>query len=200
MTGESPYGINFRLLVNGQPLLTCAPGPGWSLAACELPAGSQLLRWEGNNSTATAETTAWLDTIQTAPAAWFGWLRERERSLYTDPAADPDGDGFGSFDEFAYGSDPWSAASVFRPPLASFTTTGSQRYLSLTWRRGPGTSGLPFLAEYSPDLLTWRSDAAGIVPVSSIPNADGSVTETVRSAIPASVAPRRFLRVHPDGP
>jgi hypothetical protein len=199
-TGESSQGIRFRLLVNEQPLVTCAPGPAWSLAACDLPAGEHVLRWKFDNSAASAETTAWLDTLQSAPAPWYRWLTTGERTLFTDPRADADGDGWGTFEEFAFGSDPWNAASVIAPPIASFVTDGPHRYLALTWRRGPGTEGLPFITEHSADLFDWQYGAKAILPVSSTPHPDGSVTETVRDTIPWSAAPRRFFRLRPDGP
>jgi hypothetical protein len=71
-----------------------------------------------------------------------------------DRDADPDGDGYSNFLEFAFGTDPLDPAShpVFQP---SFSTSGQAM---LTFKRW-ASPGLDYLVDASTNLAAWTSSA-----------------------------------------
>ena len=102
----------------------------------------------------------------------------------TDPTHDPDGDGLTNFQEFAFGLDPTTGASV--NPVTPLVGT------QFTYTRY-ATSGLDYTVEYSTNLQGWDT-AATTDDGGSTPDANGVqiVTVTVTNA---PVDGKLFVRV-----
>ncbi len=109
-----------------------------------------------------------------------------------DPLADDDGDGLANLLEYALGTDPHVlSANVLPTQTVQSLTVNSltANYLTLTFRHTLGTEDLLYNAQWSSDLTaTWTTDG---VQISSVPNGDGTVTETWRA--PNPVNPTRYF-------
>lgn len=96
--------------------------------------------------------------------------------------ANPDGDVFNNFAEYALGTDP-------NLPTEPIPVELDDAYLSLTFERPKGLSDVSYSALRSSDLLSWS--AAELVVVG-----ETETTETVRARAPRSTATERlFLRL-----
>ncbi|MDP0491873.1 MAG: autotransporter-associated beta strand repeat-containing protein [Verrucomicrobiota bacterium JB023] len=95
------------------------------------------------------------------------------------PTGDPDGDGLTNEAEYAFGLDPGSALSrsAFSSPIDP--TSGSVSYT----RRDPSLTGLSYLVQTSPDLLTWTTDSGAIQAVTSTEGDNQTVTITLSSEV-----------------
>ena len=102
-----------------------------------------------------------------------------------DPGHDPDGDGLTNLQEFAFGLDPTTGASV--NPVTPLVGT------QFTYTRY-ATSGLDYTVEYSTDLAVWDT-AATTDDGGSTPDANGVQTVTV-TVTNAPVDGKLFVRVH----
>lgn len=117
-------------------------------------------------------------------------------NLSTTPEGDADGDGEDNFSEYAFGTDPKSAASKtsFRPIV---TGAGANRVLKVTFRRRAG-SGLDYFIDSSTDILPWASPAGSasvIEPFNNLFNGTGTGDSTCAVAAPIPGQARSFLRV-----
>ncbi len=94
-----------------------------------------------------------------------------------DGTADPDGDLLINDDEYAFGLDPTSAASV-TPITTPLSAAGEFSYT----RRNPVLSGLTYTIETSTDLSTWTPDAGATQTVAGtvgdVQTVDVTVTAT----------------------
>lgn len=123
--------------------------------------------------------------------AWFGKL---------DPApdGDADGDGASNFEEFAFASSPIDPAS--KPRLFPVLVAPSgQPSLATVFRRFSG-GAVDFVAETSPDLVTWSASTNEIVRVIQARNLyDGAGGAEARFQLtPAAGAKTAgFVRIRP---
>jgi hypothetical protein len=112
-------------------------------------------------------------------------------SAVSDPLADSDADGFSNLAEFALATNPAAKDAV--PAVGTaWESAGGQQFLTLTYTRRPSSSGFTITAEQAADISTWTP--APITLLSSIPNPDGTFTETVRLENSAA-ANRSFYRL-----
>ncbi len=108
------------------------------------------------------------------------------------PEADPDHDGLVNLLEYAFGSEPRSAAS-----RVSLIPSLDGDYGHITYRHSKAAGGAVILPESSGDLKTWSSP--GLTEVGRIDR--GTYWEvTVRDAVPFSEANHRFLRLRVTQP
>ncbi len=104
----------------------------------------------------------------------------------TDPAADLDGDGMSNFQEFAFGLNPTTGASV-NPIKVPFAKTSG----TFSYTRSAG-SGLTYTVWHSTNLVDWASTG---VSVGTITTNDGVETVPVTLASTLLTAPKLFVRV-----
>ena len=112
------------------------------------------------------------------------------------PLADPERDGWCNLLEFALGTNPLAAS---RPLVEALTVTDAGvPYRAMRYTRRPGASSLVYSIETCAALSGWTAPAT--VLVSTVPNPDGSVTETRRLATSAAGVPAHFLRLKVQAP
>ena len=107
----------------------------------------------------------------------------------TDDFADGDLDGFANVIEYLFGTDPALAAaapgvSAAIVPLTIGGVPGS--YFTFTFTHAAARDDVSYRVEFSSDLSVWSSATSAVRRVSIVSNLDGTVTETWRSAAPAS--------------
>ncbi|WP_367870736.1 LamG-like jellyroll fold domain-containing protein [Luteolibacter sp. Populi] len=89
--------------------------------------------------------------------AFTAWINTNYPALPDKASgADPDGDGMTNFEEFAFGLDPGSGASVNPITELLNKVTGTFKYTRLA----PGVSGLTYTVKTSTNLVDWATDAA----------------------------------------
>jgi hypothetical protein len=116
---------------------------------------------------------------------------------WTDPAADPDGDGMNNFTEYALHKDPNLAdvSPLFTQSLEPIGTGGDQ-LLVVTYQRRVQRVDVNYVLGVATELTAWDESPAGWEEISAAPDENG-VTETVRVQIlsPLSHFDRRFVRL-----
>lgn len=108
--------------------------------------------------------------------------------LVGGPGDDDDGDGLSNFEEYAFGLNPSSGASV-SPVTAPNKATGTFTYT----RRKQSLTGLGYSYEASTNLAAWPAFTPPIADVSD----NGDPVETITVTLPPSLLaePKLFLRV-----
>jgi len=91
-----------------------------------------------------------------------GWWISYGMSPYSDPNADPDGDGRSNYQEFMDGTDPLTADSVPNPgataplaPSALALTTLDSGHNELSWGNNSTASGI--IVERTTDGANWQT-------------------------------------------
>lgn len=128
-------------------------------------------------------------------AGWqAGFFNEAELAdlEISGPDADPDGDGWSNFFEFALGSFPLDFSSAPGVLQSDFREIDGEMYLTLSFTRAEGARVVNFAAEISSDLATWS--AGGVPMLPEIVNPDGSITSTFRHPLPVAGG-EHFLRL-----
>ena len=116
--------------------------------------------------------------------------------LVSGPDADPDGDGWSNFLEFALGTLPHWEVAHLPLPEAYPMTVGASDYLALEFASWTGAAGLTYTVQVTDDLEQW-DDGAGFTTVVSGPtdNGDGTMSMVIRDTTPTSGSERRFIRL-----
>jgi hypothetical protein len=121
------------------------------------------------------------------------WISGWNWAGFTNPdlsaTGDPDGDAMTNLQEYAFGLDPRSGASV--NPIAS-GLSGNQ--FSYTKRIG---TGLTYTVDYSTDLQTWHSDPSAVQTITDTHDDINTVAVTLSSAAVPSGG-KLFVRVQAD--
>jgi hypothetical protein len=148
----------------------------------------------------TSTNQPWDLDLDTRTGSYGEWTRRFFR-FNAPPSeialtADPDGDEFINFAEYAFGTPPRAGSSARVEPLRQ--SEGSAEYLAVRFIRRAGAADVTYRVEYSTDLVTWRDNTQGTftVEVSATPLEEGLELATVRSAVSLDTAPAQFLRVH----
>ncbi|MBS0657594.1 MAG: hypothetical protein JSR82_05015 [Verrucomicrobia bacterium] len=135
-------------------------------------------------------------TFATWQSACFTATQLANASL-SGPSADPDGDGLTNLEEFAFGSAPWMPSAESAPSLGTLNISGSD-YLTVSYNRVAGLTGVTYVVEASSDLQTWQSGSGVTTLVSETPQAE-LVRVVVRDQTPVGGG-RRYLRVRVSSP
>ena len=115
--------------------------------------------------------------------------------------ADPDGDGFTNFFEFALGLDPAARDLAAKAPHVHAITADGTDWLALTFRRRRAVPpGVSYVVEESTDLVSWSIvDEATHQIGPPADQLDGTETVTIRGTHPLGTA-RTFLRLRVSEP
>lgn len=121
---------------------------------------------------------------------------ERGDVAISGPEADPDSDGLGNIQEYAFLTAPRRFSP--NPVTGSITQAGdSPPYLTITYKRRKGTSDLGFVPQFGSDAANFTLG----VNVSTVDNLDGSETVTDRDNTTfQDLMGRRFARVRVGPP
>ena len=114
------------------------------------------------------------------------WKQEKGIAEATGPENDPDGDGIGILEEYAFGMDP-ATASVTGVP--SIGTEGAD--LTLTYQLERTHTDLTVEIEESTDLIAWNP---AVVSSTTTVSDSGSI-RTYKAKVPLSGAEKKFLRL-----
>jgi hypothetical protein len=160
---------------------------GGSLQTAGGKLSTYLARWDGLSPDADTVGDGISDTWR---QQYFGGTGT-ESNLASAADADPDGDGMTNWQEFLAGTDPTSAASVFRT-----TTVAVQgRDLVLSWRAGGGRTNVVQVAEgSSPGGFVFHDLSAPLV----LPPGGDVVTNFVDAGAATNAMPRYYrIRLAP---
>jgi len=128
--------------------------------------------------------------------AWRNWIFSDEalaNPAISGPNADPDGDGWSNFAEFALGLTPEDSRDPTNLIRTGIHTAGGDDSLTITFDTWAGASGVTTTLQVSPDLTNWLDP--GFELLQSIDNGDGTTTRTFLSPSPLRNSPREFLRL-----
>jgi len=128
-------------------------------------------------------------TLSIAGTDYDLWAGPSGYNLVGGPTDDDDGDGVSNEDEYAFGLDPTSAASVTPVTVGLDKTAGTFSYT----RRNPGLSGLTYTIETSTDLVTFTPDGTAAQNVVGTSGDVQTVEVTVTGA--PLTDPKFFVRV-----
>ncbi len=133
----------------------------------------------------------------TSSIVYEGWRHAFFANALTNPAApptaDPDGDGWTNFSEYAFGSNPIDASSV--PQVRSGSANiGADTFLTITCQRPLNTIDTVYQGQATSDLANgpWVPDAVLLTPAVALSN--GLEEVTFRDTISLTTSPTRFLR------
>jgi hypothetical protein len=146
----------------------------------------------------------------TLPASWRASLSAHgtpgapDRIAFADWAGtygitgelnDPDRDGMVNLLEYTFAGIPTGNSGTPLPTVAvqNFTVNGVPgNYLTVTFRRNLLAEDLQVTVPFSTDLTNWN--LVGVL-ANSVPNTDGTATQTWRSPVPISSGVKQFGRV-----
>lgn len=115
--------------------------------------------------------------------------------------ADPDGDGYVNWMEYALGQRPHRADPSVALSIWTDAATG-ERFPRITFPRLTDRTKATVVVETSTDLATWSSAAADVVEVGAPVVSDDTLRETVsvQATAPLSVSARRYFRLRANLP
>ncbi len=114
------------------------------------------------------------------------WKQAKGIAEATAAGADPDGDGSGILEEYAFGMDPAAASVTGRPFIG---TEGTD--LTLTYQLERTRTDLIVGIEESTDLITW--DPATVSSTATV--SDNGSIRTYKAKVPLNGADKKFLRL-----
>ena len=130
-------------------------------------------------------TAATLTVLRT-----FAAFQDQHGLSDPDPAADPHHTGVCQLAAYAFGVNP---ALPDRSQLPAMTLENG--FLQISYPRWKDAADLGYVVEVSDDLQNWYSGTSYTQPVSVTPIDTAREQAVERDLVPASSAPRRFLRV-----
>ncbi len=114
------------------------------------------------------------------------WKQAKGIAEATAAGADPDGDGIGILEEYAFGMDPSVASVAGRPSIG---TEGTD--LTLTYQLERTRTDLTVEIEESTDLITWNPATVSSTATVS----DNGSIRTYKAKVPLEGADKKFLRL-----
>ena len=184
--------------------LVSGPGPAFFSAPIALhssfrvgAAGSYTLRLSADDgglpTFRTLDVSATLSPYDAWAAAYWP-LSGFASSSFSDPLADPDGDGFSNLAEFALNSQPNSGNGD--PVSFEEVEVDGLGYLRISIPRNPAATGLSFQLEAKDQI----DSASGWTPVSAVVEHDSPSLLQLRDTVPVDYRNSRFLRVRISNP
>jgi hypothetical protein len=155
----------------------------------ELAAGDRAVSAEYSGDSAYAGSTGNLvQSVSVSP--YNAWAGPDGFNLSGGPGDDDDGDGLSNFQEFAFGLDPTSGASV-NPvtDTSDLATLGQFSYTRLA------NSGLTYTVWVSTDLLDWGTEPATITDEPGAPDEESGVQTVLVELNDPPSGGRVFVRV-----
>jgi hypothetical protein len=116
----------------------------------------------------------------------------------SDPAGDPDNDGWNNLAAFAFARD-----LSLNTPSSVITTEGGSRYLDFTYVRRQAVPGVAYFHEVSTDLTAPSWTTANVAVTAVTPNGNGTETVNVRLTLPVDAptsGKRYYLRTRAQVP
>jgi hypothetical protein len=119
--------------------------------------------------------------------------------MFARGANDPDAEGAPGMSHamiYALGADFVADPRTALPAATLSAGTGTERHLTLSYRRRLGATQVSYQVETATDLDAWLSGPGVVEPLGSpVPNGDGTETAQVRVIAPVSADPARFIRL-----
>ena len=122
--------------------------------------------------------------LNVAPTPYTAWKAkvfsraERQDTTVSGDLATPAQDGVVNLLKYALNIDPHLSAASALPIITTETASGAT-YVTLTYTRVMANTDINYVAEVSPDLLTWNSGSAYTTVENVVTSTDGSM-QTVR--------------------
>jgi hypothetical protein len=116
----------------------------------------------------------------------------------TDPAGDPDKDGWDNLATFAFARD-----LVASTPSTTITTEGGSRYLDFTYTRRCEAQGVVYHHEATTSLASASWSEVDVTVLGTAANGDGTETVMVRLGLPIdtpATGNRYFIRARAEIP
>jgi len=127
-----------------------------------------------------------------ASPAFAAWINANYPGLSNKASSgDPDHDGMSSFEEFAFGLNPGSGASVNPITALPAKATGIFNYT----RVNPAVSGLTYTVTTSTDLVVWTEDVEATASQTVTATNDGVQTVAVTLSAASVAETKLFVRV-----
>ena len=202
IAGQNESGFRLEIAAN-------AAGP-WSVAA-----NTAADVTTGNASGLPPAAARWLrvrslfadgsDSLPTDAASAMTWslFQQWKNDTLGNFAApdldDDDGDGLVTMLEYSLGGDPLAASSAEQPVHAKASVNGAE-YLTLTFRRHIGASGVSYVVEATSDLILGPWLAQPVPLGLPVDHGDGTETVTFRDIVPIGAEPTRFLHLRVNSP
>lgn len=136
-----------------------------------------------------------IDALLALSTPYEIWQYDHFRGTASNPAADPDGDGFTNAEEFAYGLDPKTKNPRAAAPQIALAKYADGAALTATFTRNKHAIDARPVVEVSDDLVTWKSGAGVTTELSAATLPGDSERATVRDTTPNAGNGRRFMRV-----
>lgn len=213
------------LSVSWTPALNQPPSPAPSAYVVETSASNTPGSWSIAQTTPAGAANAMVVGVSPNTSQWFRvralygsedslpgdaisattwslfqqWKNDALGNFNAPDLADDDHDGLVSLMEYGLGTHPLSASQTQLPSQA-ITLADGECYLSITFRRRPGESGVTYLVEASTDLVTGSWLPQPVQHGAAVDNGDGTETVTFRDTIPMNGAASRFLRLRVSAP
>ena len=142
-----------------------------------------------------------------APTTFAAWQQQNFTAAeYIDPnisgdTATPAHDGMPNLIKYSANSGPKASNLDARPSLG-VATIGTDKYLTLSYRKAPSPTDLTYTTEIHAGSLASGVWVAGGIPVGTpVSNSDGTQTITIRDEVPISPSIKgRFMRLRVDRP
>jgi hypothetical protein len=118
-------------------------------------------------------------------------------------AGDLDRDGLSNWKEFVFDLDPLVSDAQSLPAFSTqLNPSDGQRYLTYSYRRLLGVTGLTYSVQLSTDMQSWTSNTADYVELSATPNLGGASETVLVRVLPSLATPdiRKFVRVFVSTP
>lgn len=191
---NTPTGYNATGLPTGLGINT---GTG-VISGTPTQTGTSNVALSALNATGAGTATLTL-AVQAPYTAWQNLnftSAELAKPTVSGPMATPAGDGITNLMKYALNLTA-KVNGTGGLPTESTTSTGGQRYLTLTYTRPVTDADISYFVEVSGDMQTWNSGSGATATVSTTNSTDGKTqTVVVRDLTAASsTARQRFIRL-----
>lgn len=180
-------------LVDGNPTDYITGTAGWMQASWPLSAGAHTLEWvySKDATTATGSDTGWVDQVVFTQKPYATWaasaftLAQRVSATFTDPLADPNGDGVSNLLAYATGISPTAGIGT---PLPFIASSGVD--YTFTYQRNTTATDVTYAIQRTQDFASWTTVTTTDTVVSTVGN-----IQTIRATLPTVAGVPWFYRL-----